>query len=301
MQTRGRESKRGTNLKFALHSAALQRSNLASGLYAAKQAGFDGVELSMAKIETFLASGHALSEVRSMIDGLSVTMLDLIMGVERADVQGRARLRSRCRKLARTAAALDCRVVQVVALDKFAAGSRQAQLDALVASLDELADCAAPFGVRLGIEPVSFSPFHVLSEAVEVVERLGASRAGLVLDTWHLWTSGASWDEVAQVDPRHVVCAHISDATPKHAETWTDRDRDILPGAGVLPLAEAIKAICATGYAGVWCAELHGGRHWEWEPTELASELLRRMQALVAPFADRPKHQTQHDQTGHRS
>jgi sugar phosphate isomerase/epimerase len=148
-------------------------------------------------------------------------------------------------------------------------------------SLAELADIAAPCGVRLALEPVTFTPLRTLPQALEVLDVAGRDNVGLCLDTFHLWTAGTSWEEVADLNPAIIVVAHISDVTPRRGAEWSDADRDVLPGDGILPLQEGIQAIRATGYDDLWCVEMLGAYHWEWDPFLLARELKQRADALL--------------------
>jgi sugar phosphate isomerase/epimerase len=77
------------------------------------------------------------------------------------------------------------------------------------------------------------------------------------------------------------MVAHISDVTPRKGTEWSDADRDVLLGDGVLPLHEGIEAIRATGYDDLWCVEMMGAYHWEWDPFLLARELKHRATALL--------------------
>jgi 4-hydroxyphenylpyruvate dioxygenase len=135
--------------------------------------------------------------------------------------------------------------------------------------------------VRLGLEPVTFSPFRRLDHAIEVVERVGPDKVGLCLDTWHLWTSGVSWDSVAEVDPALIVAVHLGDTELKSGSNWSDDDRAALPGEGILPLDEGIEALMRTGFEGMWAVEMKSRRHWEWDPERLAQEILVRVKPLV--------------------
>ena len=113
-------------------------------------------------------------------------------------------------------------------------------------------------------------------------QRLGErDNVGLVVDTFHHWAAGDSWDELARLDARIIASVHISDAMEKAGEEWRDNDRDVLPGDGVIPLREGIAAIRNTGYDGVWSVEMLGAYHWEWDPFVLAAELKSRAEALL--------------------
>jgi sugar phosphate isomerase/epimerase len=131
------------------------------------------------------------------------------------------------------------------------------------------------------LEPVTFTPLRTLPQALEVLDVAARENVGLCLDTFHLWTAGTSWDEVAALDPALIVVAHISDVTPRQGAEWRDADRDVLPGDGILPLQEGIQAIRATGYDDLWCVEMLGAYHWEWDPYVLAREVKHRADALL--------------------
>ena len=256
-------------------------TNVRTDVEVARANGYDGVELWLPKLTRYLDVGFEPQDLVAALGPLRVTMLDVLLPIEHSDPVERRRLRDDCTRHAAVAAQLGCSVLQVVALDNFDAGDWPSQRRTLIDSLNELADLAQPHGVRLGLEPVTFSPFNSVPQALEVIEAVGGERVGIVLDTWHLWTAGASWDDVAAVDPELVVCAHISDTKPKAEAEWRDEDRTALPGDGVLPMDEAIAAIKATGYEGVWSVEMFSPEHWEWEPRALASELLDRTRRLL--------------------
>jgi sugar phosphate isomerase/epimerase len=176
---------------------------------------------------------------------------------------------------------LECPALQVIALNGLEGEPWPEIRKKMGLSLAELADIAAPYDVTLALEPVTFTPLRTLSQGLEVLDAAGRPNVGLCLDTFHLWTAGSPWEEVAQVDPSLIVVAHISDVTPKQGEVWSDADRDVLPGDGILPVREGIEAIKATGYDGLWCVEMMGAHHWEWDPFQLARELKVRAQRFL--------------------
>ena len=128
---------------------------------------------------------------------------------------------------------------------------------------------------------VTFTPLRTLRQALEVLDVASRDTVGLCLDTVHLWTGGTTWEEVAALDSALIVVAHISDVTPRQGAEWRDADRDVLPGDGILPLREGIEAIRATGYDDLWCVEMLGAYHWEWDPFLLAAGLKKRATGLL--------------------
>ena len=242
-------------------------------IHAARGAGFDGVELQIAKLEDYLLSGGSVGEIRTSVGPLRITMLDALLSVERTDTSFVATLRTRCARLAQVAKQLDCPFLQVVALNDFFSSEKAEMRRQLRESLRELSAIAISHDVRLALEPVCFSPFHALDDAVDLVGDIGQDRIGLVLDIWHLWVSETSWTKVADLDPSVIACVHIGDSEPRGGARWSDQDRAALPGEGIVPLAEAIAAIRNTRFDGIWTVEAFGNRFSAWEPATLARSL----------------------------
>lgn len=267
--------------RFALHAATIMHTNVVTDVRIARDVGYDGIELYLPKLTRYLDQGFSIDELKERLGPLRATMLDVLIPIETGDGEERARLRRECEAVSRIAAELSCPAVQAVALDRFEDESWPAMRECLVGSLDELGSIAESFGVRIGLEPVTFSPFRRLDHALEVVERVGPQKVGLCLDAWHLWTSGVSWDSVAEVDPALIVAVHLGDTEPMGGSRWSDDDRAALPGEGVLPLDEAVEALRSTGFEGMWAVEMKSPRHWEWDPELLASEILDRTRKLL--------------------
>jgi sugar phosphate isomerase/epimerase len=268
-------------MEYALHAATIMHTNVCSDVRIARETGYDGIELWFPKLARYLDAGYTVEDLRDRLGTLKVTMLDVLIPIESEETGVRKRLRTECARMAEIARQLDCRAIQVVALDGFTSLEWPQQRESLVTALRELGEIAGAFGVRLALEPVTFSRFRSLGHAIEVIEAVGRDRVGLCLDTWHLWTSNTPWEQVAALDPALIVAVHIGDTLPRAGEIWSDDDRAALPGEGILPLQDALSAIRETGYEGMWAVEMKSRRHWEWEPELLAGMVLERARRLL--------------------
>jgi sugar phosphate isomerase/epimerase len=266
---------------LGLHTGSILYTNLLTDIRVARETGYDAIELYIPKLVRFLDAGYQAGDILPHLGNLQVGMIDSFLHIERQDADFRRQLLAQCERLCQVAQTLNCHALQVVALNALD-GESWPQIRAKVGrSVAELADIAAPFDVALALEPVSFTALHSLERGLEVLNVAGRQNVGLCLDTFHLWTGGTPWDEVAALDPSLIVVAHISDVLPRQGETWSDADRDVLPGDGILPLAEGLGAIQATGYDGLYSVEMLGDHHWEWDPLLLARELKERAAALL--------------------
>lgn len=268
-------------MQLGLHAGTIIHTNLMLDIRVARQTGYDAIEFTVPKLVRFLDAGHFSEQLLDPLGSLRLAVINSFLHIERQDPDFRRQLRTECRRLCQIAQTLNCPSLQVVALNALRGETWPEIRSSVGRSLAELADIAAPYGVRLALEPVTFTPLSRLSQALEVLEVANRDNVGLCLDTFHLWTSGTPWEEVSALDPSLIVVAHIGDVTARQGSEWSDADRDVLIGDGILPLREGIQAIRATGYDDLWCVELLGAYHWEWDPFVLAGELRRRATRLL--------------------
>ncbi|MGD8465678.1 MAG: sugar phosphate isomerase/epimerase family protein [Anaerolineae bacterium] len=268
-------------MRIGLHGGTIMHTNLMTDIRVAQETGYDAIEFYLPKLVRYLEAGYQTEDLLPALGQLHLAVINSFLHIERQDPEARRELRQQCERLCQVAQTLGCLTLQVVALNALHGESWPEIRTKVGQSLAELADIAAPFGVRLALEPVSFTPLRSLSQALEVLDVAGRDNVGLCLDTFHLWTGGTSWEAVAALDPALIVVAHISDVMPRSGREWSDADRDVLPGDGILPLRDGIEAIRATGYDDLWCVEMLGAYHWEWDPYVLARELKQRADDLL--------------------
>jgi len=265
-------------MQLSLHTICTRHSNLITDIRVAREAGYDAIEPTTFKLERYLDAGYQTEELVPSLGPLGVDMISSFEPIERQDPDD---MRRRCQRLCEAAETLGCSAFQVVALDGLSHLSWPQMRSEFAKSLKALADIAAPFGVRLGLEPVAFAPLKTLAQALEVIDAADRENIGLNIDTFHIWAGGTPWEEVARLDPRLIVVVHLSDATPRRADAWADADRGVFPGEGIIPLQEGIAAIRDAGYDGVWAIEMISDYYWEWDPFVLAREAKTRAEALL--------------------
>lgn len=285
-------------MRTSIHIDCTPDTDVETDIRNVRSAGFDGLELTIPKLARYLADRRDESQLQRALDGLAVTMIDVLMPVERGDPRYRRELLDACDRWARLARLLDCPALQVVVLDEFEVTSWPQRRAVIVESLQRLAERASAHGVRLGLEPVCFSPFRSLDQTLEVVELVGSERVGLVLDTWHLWVTDARWAEVAEIESRDIVTVQVGDSGPRRGPDWRDGDRTALPGDGLVPLDDAIDAITRTGYDGFWSVEMVGDKCRDRDPADLYRELRARLVASVGRASSAARSATLADRLG---
>jgi len=116
----------------------------------------------------------------------------------------------------------------------------------------ELCDRAAQYGLHVGLEFAIYTGVRTLAHAADVVARSKRSNASVLIDALHFSRSGGIPAHVKQVDPSLLRYAQICDAGPDMpgpgdtpALIREARTGRLLPGGGVLPLAELVAALPA--------------------------------------------------------
>ncbi len=117
----------------------------------------------------------------------------------------------------------------------------------------ELCDRAAPYGLNVNLEFAIYTGVRTLAHAASVVAQAKRSNASVLIDALHFGRSGGLPVHIRKVDPSLFQYAQICDAAadmPSATDTPAlireARTGRLLPGEGVLPLAELVAALPAT-------------------------------------------------------
>ncbi|MCT8997532.1 sugar phosphate isomerase/epimerase family protein [Chelativorans intermedius] len=117
----------------------------------------------------------------------------------------------------------------------------RAEIDGICRFLEKAAGQAASHGLRLGIEPCNRYETHLVnraSDAVRIVEQVGAPNLFIHLDTYHMHIEEESFEAGFRVAAPYLGYVHVSEA-----------NRGV-PGRGMLNWQDAFRAIAAIGYEG---------------------------------------------------
>ena len=111
----------------------------------------------------------------------------------------------------------------------------------LIEALRECSDAARPHGIRLALEPINRYETTLINNAaqgLELIERVGASNFGLLLDTFHMNIEEPNIQDSIKQTGERIFHFHVADSN-----RW-------YPGAGHLDFKSILDALFATGYTG---------------------------------------------------
>ncbi len=126
-----------------------------------------------------------------------------------------------------------------------------------VERLTPIAKVLAGHGLRLGLEFVA--PYHLrrqfphefiftAGQMLELAADIGPN-VGLLVDCFHLYTAGDTWDRLSKIPADKIVLAHLNDA-PAGPVALIEDGKRVLPGEGVIDVRAYLAALQTAGYRG---------------------------------------------------
>jgi len=120
-------------------------------------------------------------------------------------------------------------------------------------------------GMRLGLEYVgpktlwtsSRYPFvHTLAETMDLIEAIGEPNVGVILDSWHWYTSGDPLEELAALSNEQVIAVDLNDAPRgRERDQQIDSERELPTATGVIDLQAFLQMLIDKRYDGPVRAE----------------------------------------------
>ena len=156
-----------------------------------------------------------------------------------------------------------------------------------------IAEVLKPCGIRFGIEflgPQTLRPpdkhafICTMEGMLEMAAAIGTGNIGLLLDSWHLYTSGGSLDDLDKISNADIVNVHVNDAPAGLTlAEYMDFDRRLPGETGVIDLVGFMGKLSALDYDGPVTPEPFSARVNAIEdPMEAAAVTAKSMNELWA-------------------
>jgi len=241
-----------------LNWGTVRQGTLLELIDAATVAGFGSITVPPPWYDAALLAGHTAGELRARLEdaGLVVGYIDALTSGLPGQPSGSApaRYQNTLETCMTAALGLGARRLSVAHF-----GGVQSDIGALTAAIGDVATHARNEGVAVVVEFIPGTGIPDLATAVSIVADLGAADVGVLLDTWHHYRSVGSVADGATVPFELVHALQLSDMPVESIGCWQAGDPRavernstyvpmtgrLLPGDGVLPLAEVIGGLLA--------------------------------------------------------
>jgi len=128
----------------------------------------------------------------------------------------------------------------------------------------------------MGTEPTVWT----VDGTLELIARIGESNVGFMVDSYHQYTTGATGDDLVRLGDARIVHAHINDAPAGSTPETAIDNRRVLPGDGVIDLAEYVDGLRRAGYTGYVACEVLAPEPVAGDPDTAAALVRSRLRDL---------------------
>lgn len=225
-------------------------------------AGFDGIELWMSDVKTYLKNGGTTAKLRQKLLGGNLILEDMI-GFSpwcSDDVSERKKAVAQLREEMLLTAELGGKYIAapVISLKTLDCS----KFDAYTERYSAILDLTAETSVIPLLELWGMGALHKLGDCAKIATGTGNPDAAILLDFYHIYRGGNAWEALDLLNGARLPVIHMNDypATPSH-EKLTDADR-ILPGEGICPFDKILPKLYASGFKGGLSVELFNKEYW---------------------------------------
>lgn len=223
----------------------------------ASKNGFDTIETSGQALREFIDE-KGLREAKDFLKEWDITIGSIGLAVEwRASDKAFKEGLETLLKDAQTAAQFGCKSCCTYVLPS----TDYQAVHFMVLATKRLKLCAQilnEYGINLGLEFVG--PHHLrttwknpfiweMQETLDWIDAIGEPNIGLLLDSYHWYTTGGTSADLLALNPAQIVHVHLNDAKDLPIAEVLDNDR-LYPGEGVIDLVSFLNTLAEIGYQG---------------------------------------------------
>jgi sugar phosphate isomerase/epimerase len=273
-----------THFRLCLNTSTIsgQKPGLLKYIEIAAEAGYDGVELWIRDVVTYVEAGNSITVLAKKIKDAGLVVEDAIgfatwmvddeaqrnAGFKQLEEEMNLMAKLGCKRIAAPPAG----VKKDPPLDLLKAGERYKQ--------------ALDLGRKTGVMPQlefwggSGTLFHV-GQAMAVAAAANDPDARILPDIYHLFKGGSGYDGLGLLRGSAIEIFHFNDfLKSKPLAEQSDSDR-VYPGDGDAPLKAVIQLLREMGGVKVLSLELFNQEYWKQDPLVVAKTGLQKLRALV--------------------
>jgi 2-keto-myo-inositol isomerase len=276
-------------MKLCFNEATtLKNSTLAKDLKFCKQYGYDLIEIRLDKLRDYLQE-HTVADLAAFFKSSKIKpyAFNALEFITFRDAAGFRQIKADLKFLCETGEAIGCK--RIVVVPTFDIGNyTKTQIKAeSVRVLNELADCAEQYGVKLAYEFVGYPNCSVntFGQTYEIIKAVNRDSVGMVLDCFHFHAMGSRLADLRQADAGKILIFHIDDAEDLPVGALRD-DKRLWPGDGTIDLDAILKTLKEIGYHEMVSVELFRPEYWDWEAEKVIRVGKEKTVAVVGRYFD---------------
>ena len=272
--------------KYSLNMSTIRGQNLGfiKELEIASKAGFRSVEIWIDTFQTYLQNGGSTAEAKRIIDGLGLEIENAIGfarwivdddGMRRA---GLSQLQNEMELLAQ----IGCKRIAAPPMGANSFNAPIIDLNIITERYLGILKMGEQTGVMPMLEMWGSSPnLKKISQVLYVITESGHRDARVLLDTFHIFKGGSSFDSTAFVGSAAMDVFHVNDYPAGILPAKISEPDRIYPGDGIAPLRQMLKTIKNPKKAVIISLEVFNERYYQQDALLVAQTGLAKMKAVT--------------------
>lgn len=247
-------------------------------LVAAREAGFDGVEIFEPDL---IASPDSPEEIRARASEIGLS-LDLYQPFRDFEGVGPDLLEHNLRRAAAKFTLMNRLGIETMLLCSNVATARSGDEQLAAAQLRELGVLAERFDVRVAYEALAWGRFvDDYEQAARIVRLADHRRVGVCLDSFHILSKGHNPEAIETIPAEKIFFVQLADAPILSMDvlSWSRHHR-LFPGEGGFDLPAFMGHLMRTGYDGPISLEIFNDTFRQSEPRATAIDARRSLRLL---------------------
>lgn len=267
--------------RLALHTWSLDTTPLPQALRAARDGGWNAVELRRIDFTRCFDKGMSNEQVLELVreSGMKVAVLGTEYGLIFAKGDDSKRLFGVLEETCANANALGCDMIMI------APGLNSGTLKEAAANFRAAGEVVQKYGLRIALEFNSVHPvINGLEVGREVVSLAAHPSCGLLLDAYHLERCGSGGRSFEDMAPEEIFTFQYSDVPAGPLADATRPTDRLIPGEGRVRWNDVFQLLAEKHYGGYLSYEGPNPELWARPPVEVAraaADATRRLLAAV--------------------
>jgi len=243
--------------------------------------GFDGIELWVSDIQKYIDNGGSVSDIRSILNDKRLTLENIIgfapwaSDDELQRKEGQQQMQREMELTAKlggkyiAAPMIGLKQIEREKLDEYAFRYRQ------------ILEIGKSIGVIPLLELWGAGALYRLADAVYIALGTEHSDANLLLDFYHIFRGGNSFESLRLLNLARIPLFHINDYPdfPPREQT-KDSDR-VYPGDGICPFRTILPFLFQYGFRGAFSVELFNENYCKLPVKEMLTVTLKKTKSLI--------------------
>jgi 2-keto-myo-inositol isomerase len=255
-------------MKVCFNEATTMRnSTLERDLELCEKYGYDLIEIRLDKLREYLET-HTIEDLvrffsNNKLKPFAFNALEFIIF---RDEVGYNDIKENLVFLCQVGEKINCKKIVVVPTFDVGDYTKSEIKKESILRLNELADIAENYGVKLAYEFVGYPNCSVntFGQTYDIVSSVNRDNVGMVLDCFHFHAMGSRIEDLEKAGADKIFIFHIDDSEDLPIGALRD-DKRLWPGEGAVDLNLILETLREIGYSDMVSVELFRPEYWAWD------------------------------------